>query len=176
MVTGRRAFEGKSQASLIAAIMNGRAAADLGAPAADAARARPARQGCLAKDPEERWQSAHDVCSSCGGSRSAATRQPRRRAEDWVGFGWCSRAALWLSRSPAWSGSCWAERPACEPRHTRSPTWSLHPRDRPLRIADLVAGRQARRLRLEPARRSGDLRSGLRGPPHRRAGAPATGT
>jgi eukaryotic-like serine/threonine-protein kinase len=61
MATGKRAFEGKSQASLIAAIL--------------AAEPKPLRtlqpltptalerlvQTCLAKDPEERWQNAHDM-------------------------------------------------------------------------------------------------------------------
>jgi eukaryotic-like serine/threonine-protein kinase len=61
MATGKRAFEGTSQASLIAAIL--------------AAEPKPLRtlqpltptalerlvQTCLAKDPEERWQNAHDM-------------------------------------------------------------------------------------------------------------------
>jgi eukaryotic-like serine/threonine-protein kinase len=61
MVTGRRAFEGKTQASLIAAIMS----ADPPAmstlqPVTPAALDRVIRK-CLAKDPEERWQSAKDL-------------------------------------------------------------------------------------------------------------------
>ena len=61
MATGKRAFEGKSQASLIAAILEREPApitslAPLTPPALD----RVIR-ACLAKDPDERIQTAHDV-------------------------------------------------------------------------------------------------------------------
>jgi len=70
MATGRRAFEGRSQASLIAAILE-RTPAPVGevpsgsglAAAADGPPAGIERliRNCLAKDPEERIQTAHDV-------------------------------------------------------------------------------------------------------------------
>src|ERR1051326_259705 len=61
MATGRRAFEGKSRASLIASI--------LGTQPPPIAQLRPMTppaldrlvQACLAKDPDDRWQTAHDV-------------------------------------------------------------------------------------------------------------------
>jgi serine/threonine protein kinase len=61
MATGKRPFEGKSQASLITAIMGAETA-----PISQLSpRAPPALDrlvdGCLAKDPAERIQSAHDV-------------------------------------------------------------------------------------------------------------------
>jgi Tol biopolymer transport system component/tRNA A-37 threonylcarbamoyl transferase component Bud32 len=61
MATGRRAFEGKSQASLITSIMGAQPA-----PVSQVAPATPAGldrlvQACLAKDPADRVQSAHDV-------------------------------------------------------------------------------------------------------------------
>src|SRR5262249_22982537 len=61
MSTGRKAFEGKSQASLIAAILEREPPAlstlqPLTPPHLDHVVAR-----CLAKDPETRWQSASDV-------------------------------------------------------------------------------------------------------------------
>ncbi len=63
MLTGRRAFDGRSQASLIAAIMTTEppplASA---APDVPSAIERVVRR-CLAKDPEERWQSAADLAS-----------------------------------------------------------------------------------------------------------------
>jgi len=61
MATGKRAFEGKSQASLISAIMSSQPApvsqlSPLSPPPLD----RVVSQ-CLAKDPDERFQSAHDI-------------------------------------------------------------------------------------------------------------------
>src|SRR6185295_13114772 len=61
MVTGRKAFAGKTQASLIAAIMS----ADPPPittlqPVAPTALDRVIRK-CLAKDPDDRWQSAKDL-------------------------------------------------------------------------------------------------------------------
>jgi eukaryotic-like serine/threonine-protein kinase len=61
MATGRRAFNGKSQASLIGAIMGSEpppisASNAMSSPALDALV-----RACLAKDPEERIQTAHDV-------------------------------------------------------------------------------------------------------------------
>ena len=61
MVTGTKAFEGKSQASLIAAILERQpppisTLQSMSPPALD----RLVRK-CLAKDPEERWATAHDL-------------------------------------------------------------------------------------------------------------------
>lgn len=61
MSTGRSAFGGASRASIIAAIMNSdpapiSALQPLSPPALDRVV-----QTCLAKDPDERWQTAHDV-------------------------------------------------------------------------------------------------------------------
>ena len=61
MATGKRAFEGKSQASLVAAIF-----AEEPKPLRTLQPMAPraleqVAQTCLAKDPEERWQNAHDV-------------------------------------------------------------------------------------------------------------------
>ncbi len=61
MATGRRAFSGASQASLIGAIMH-----EAPAPVSSIQPMTPPAfdrvvQTCLAKDPEERWQTAHDV-------------------------------------------------------------------------------------------------------------------
>jgi len=61
MATGRRAFEGKSQATVIAAIIEREPppisqVAPMSPPALDRVV-----KTCLAKDPDERWQTAHDV-------------------------------------------------------------------------------------------------------------------
>ncbi len=58
MLTGKRAFEGPSPASVIAGIME-RPAPSIGAVAPPALERL--LQRCLAKDPEERWQSARDL-------------------------------------------------------------------------------------------------------------------
>jgi Tol biopolymer transport system component len=61
MVTGRRAFEGKSQASLITSIMSSDPppVASL-APMVPSSLDRVVRK-CLSKDPDDRWQSAKDL-------------------------------------------------------------------------------------------------------------------
>jgi Tol biopolymer transport system component len=61
MVTGRRAFEGGSSASVIAAILTAEppgitTSSPLAPPALERAVAR-----CIAKDPDKRWQSARDL-------------------------------------------------------------------------------------------------------------------
>jgi len=61
MASGRRAFEGASQASLIGAIMNAapRPLSEM-APMSPPELDRLVRQ-CLARDPDDRWQSARDL-------------------------------------------------------------------------------------------------------------------
>jgi len=63
MATGRRAFEGSSRTSLIAAIVSAQpppisSVMPMTPPALDHIVRK-----CLEKDPEDRWQSAHDVAS-----------------------------------------------------------------------------------------------------------------
>ena len=84
MTTGRRAFTGKSQASLIAAILTSdppsiSSLQPLTPPALD----RLVRR-CLVKDPDERWQSAHDLLAELkwiveGGPQGEARVLPGRR-------------------------------------------------------------------------------------------------
>src|SRR4029450_12535521 len=61
MVTGRRAFEGQTQASVIAKILE----VDPPAMSTTGAISPPPLdrvvQRCLAKDPDARWQSARDI-------------------------------------------------------------------------------------------------------------------
>src|SRR5262252_60823 len=63
MLTGRKAFEGRSQSGLIAAIMH------VDPPRITEVKsmippalARVVKM-CLAKDPDQRWQSAHDLAT-----------------------------------------------------------------------------------------------------------------
>jgi hypothetical protein len=61
MVTGKKAFEGKSQASLIAAIMHvDPPAPSVLQPVTPSSVDRLIRK-CLAKDADDRWQTAHDL-------------------------------------------------------------------------------------------------------------------
>ena len=82
MLTGKRAFEGSSPASVIAAIMERPAPsiADVAPPALDRVL-----QKCLAKDPDNRWQSARDlkdelewIASSSGEAIASSTQSPSR--------------------------------------------------------------------------------------------------
>ncbi len=94
MATGKRAFDGKSQASLIAAVMHTQPApvsqvSSMSPPALDRLV-----QGCLAKDPADRIQSAHDVKLQLswiaeGGSKAGlpapvATRRKSRERIAWT--------------------------------------------------------------------------------------------
>lgn len=72
MATGRRAFSGKTQASLVGAIMHSKPEpvsklVPLGPPAFDRLV-----DTCLAKDPEDRWGTAHDSSPARGTSGEAA--------------------------------------------------------------------------------------------------------
>jgi serine/threonine protein kinase/Tol biopolymer transport system component len=93
MATGKRAFEGKSQASLITSIMGSEPAPiSQVAPMAPPGLDRVVR-ACLAKDPADRLQSAHDlklqlVWIAEGGSQAsfptpAATRRRSRERLAW---------------------------------------------------------------------------------------------
>ena len=91
MTTGARAFEGKSQASLIAAILERepRSIADL-QPMTPPALDRIVRT-CLAKNPDDRFQSAHDVWLElkwiAEGPSTAGVNAPaeaRRQRPDWA--------------------------------------------------------------------------------------------
>jgi Tol biopolymer transport system component len=100
MATGKRAFEGKSQASLIAAIMNQEPPSlTQFAPMAPPVLERLVKQ-CLAKDPDDRWQSAGDLkrelgwiasqgpaaagASPIGGSTAAPPFAKRREQMAWA--------------------------------------------------------------------------------------------
>lgn len=83
MVTGKRAFEGKSPASLISAIMSSEPAPMTAVqPMASPALDRVVR-ACLAKDPDERWQSARDVkhALECIQAPAPVAIRPRKRRE-----------------------------------------------------------------------------------------------
>ena len=80
MLTGKPAFSGKSQASLIAAILTADPPAITGLqPMTPPAVDRVVRK-CLEKDPEERWQSASDLASELRWMADSGTRPAERGA------------------------------------------------------------------------------------------------
>ncbi len=80
MLTGRKAFEGKTQASVMAAILEREpppvSALEPRAPALVEATVRK----CLAKNPEERWQSAADLATAVRWALSGRFTVPRDTA------------------------------------------------------------------------------------------------
>src|SRR5215468_4407566 len=101
MATGKKAFSGPSQATLIAAIIGSEpppisTVQPMVAPALDRVV-----KACLAKDPEDRWQTAHDVRLQLqwileGGSQAgvAAPVVARRRTRERLAWGLFAAAAL----------------------------------------------------------------------------------
>ena len=115
MATGRKAFSGKSQASLIGSIMQSQPepvsrVTALSPPAFDRVL-----EACLAKDPEERWNTAHDVRlqlqwlaeggSQVGVPAPVAARRRNRERLAWVTAALTAIVAttfavLWALRAP----------------------------------------------------------------------------
>jgi serine/threonine protein kinase len=91
MLTGKRAFEGSSPASVIASIMERPAPSigDIAPPALDHVLKR-----CLEKDPENRWQSAR------GQHLDSALHPPTASALDRAGRTCCNRGRCLLDRLP----------------------------------------------------------------------------
>src|SRR5262249_27792540 len=103
MATGKRAFEGKSSLSVASAILEKEpepitTIQPMAPPALD-----HVVRGCLAKNPDERWQSAGDIARElrwiAGGGSSqtslpALTRRPAQRRER---YAWMGVAALLLA-------------------------------------------------------------------------------
>jgi hypothetical protein len=102
ILTGKRAFEGGSAASVIAAILERPtpSIADIAPPALDRVLKR-----CLEKDPENRWQSARDVRAALDiiGSleHDKSPVQAKRRSLSWLP--WAMSGVLALVLGPlAW--------------------------------------------------------------------------
>src|SRR5271169_2592436 len=97
MATGKPAFFGKSRASLIAAILTTEPPPITQLQPLTPVALEHVVKKCLAKDPDERWQSASDLSSElnwilAGGSQTgvaAPVTTPRKRREraTWIGAG-----------------------------------------------------------------------------------------
>jgi serine/threonine protein kinase len=110
MATGKKAFSGSSQASLISAILRDEplpiSQVQLMAPPALDRLVR----GCLAKNPEDRWQSAGDVGKQLKGiaegseavlpGSGIARRRKGRERLAWLSFAAAALAALLLALLP----------------------------------------------------------------------------
>jgi eukaryotic-like serine/threonine-protein kinase len=99
MATGRKAFEGRSQASLIAAILERdplpiSSVRPLTATGLDRIVAT-----CLAKKPEERWQSARDVLRALQWLREGRESMPAAKAgyRNWLNLPWALLAIVSLA-------------------------------------------------------------------------------
>jgi serine/threonine protein kinase/Tol biopolymer transport system component len=112
MATGKRAFEGKSNVSVASAILEREpepitTIQPMAPPALD-----HVVRGCLAKNPDERWQSAADIgrelrwISSSGSSQSGIPALMRPARKNWDRIGWMACAFVllaligWLSFRP----------------------------------------------------------------------------
>ena len=112
MLSGRRPFAGDSRASLMAAIVAAEPPALSSLqPQVPAALERLIRR-CLAKDPEDRWQTARDMAAELrwiaeeapGNVPAAATTRRPRRAALWAGV---AGAALTAAVLAATAASVW---------------------------------------------------------------------
>jgi serine/threonine protein kinase len=159
MVTGKTAFAGTSQASLISAILSSdpppiAVHQPLSPPALD----RVVKK-CLAKDPDERWQSAHDLTSELkwiaeSGPQIAVARgvdtQARSRARSQL-YVWIA-AAVFLATSLGLAGALYLRRAPVDTRVHRStfvPPGNENPQHPLLRQAGPFARRPAPGLRRE---------------------------
>ena len=116
LLTGKRAFEGQTSSSVMAAVLATtpkpiEELIPLTPPALDRIVSR-----CLAKDPEDRWQSARDVAAELawvqqGGSKAGlpVMLSGRRRVREKLAWALCGVATLaamafavaWVRRAPA---------------------------------------------------------------------------
>ncbi len=120
MATGRKAFTGKSQASLIGSILR-----DDPAPISEVAPMLPPAlnrvvKTCLAKDPEHRFQTAHDIKLQLewiaeGGSQAGLPAPVVARRKNREKLAWTVAAAA-LAAAAALGFGFWKRTPA--PKHT----------------------------------------------------------
>ena len=101
MATGKPAFSGKSRASLIAAILSTQPPPITQSQPLTPPSLERVVKKCLAKDPDDRWQSASDLASELnwvmeGGSQAIqGGRVPSGRGR-WDRAGWLSAATFFL--------------------------------------------------------------------------------
>ncbi|HUK86800.1 MAG TPA: protein kinase, partial [Terriglobales bacterium] len=108
MATGKRAFEGKSTISVASAILEREPEPISKLQPLTPPALEQVVKGCLAKDPEERFQTAHDVKLQLkwiaeGGSSAVGVAAPlaaRRKRREWVAWALVALLAL----AAGWAG------------------------------------------------------------------------
>ena len=101
MATGKPAFARKSRASLIAAILTSEPEPMTALHAMTPPALERVVKKCLAKDPDERWQSASDLAAelrwiSDSGSQAGVPTRGVAERKSWDGAGWILAAILLL--------------------------------------------------------------------------------
>src|SRR5262249_39801527 len=104
MVTGRKAFEGKSQVSLIAAILEREPSPITTLQPATPPELDRVIRRCLAKDPDDRWQTASDLAVQLAWIAEPKTAQTvaaqsKAPAADVTAI--ARRARLWMAAAGA---------------------------------------------------------------------------
>jgi Tol biopolymer transport system component/tRNA A-37 threonylcarbamoyl transferase component Bud32 len=104
MATGRRAFEGKTAASAMAAVLEREPVAVSSLQPTAPPVLDHVVSGCLEKDPEERWQSAADVGRelrwiASGGGATPPVKAERRSIWRWA---WIAPAILLVLGAQVW--------------------------------------------------------------------------
>jgi eukaryotic-like serine/threonine-protein kinase len=110
MATGRRAFEGKSKTSLVAAILSAQPAPISSLQAEVPPALEHVVRKCLEKEPDDRWQSAHDVASELrwiaeAGSQAGmpATVTVRRRTRERLAWALTGAGVILALVGVAWA-------------------------------------------------------------------------
>jgi eukaryotic-like serine/threonine-protein kinase len=99
MLTGKKAFDGKSQASVIASIMHAEPPAIVSAQPLTPPSLERAIRTCLAKNPDDRWQSARDLLRELKWIASASATETEtilrtRRSRGGARLAWTIAALL----------------------------------------------------------------------------------
>ena len=121
MLTGTRAFAGESQSSVIAAVLDREPPSLLAKqPQTPPALDRVVRK-CLAKNPDERWHTAHDLRDElqwiATGYSTAVSSPAAGRSSRWLGW---SAIALSLIAAIVIGGDVYLRRPAADTHVYRS--------------------------------------------------------
>lgn len=119
MVTGHRAFQGKNKTSLIGAIVSGEPRSVSSLQPLTPPMLEHVIRKCLAKDPDDRWQSAHDVAeelrwtSEAGSQAGVAVPLVRKRkTREMLAWALCALLAAGAVAALAWFAARSSRAPA----------------------------------------------------------------